>query len=93
MALTKKGDKVLRAMRKEYGKKRGTSVFYASIHKGRILGTHRSNNWHERLAQRKRRKYGRKVFKNRYERSKFTRKHRQNISRALKQYHKSKRRR
>jgi hypothetical protein len=38
MPLTKKGKKILRAMRKEYGKKRGASVFYASANKGRISG-------------------------------------------------------
>ena len=41
MPLTSKGTKVLRAMRKTYGKKRGTSVFYASIKAGRIKGVHR----------------------------------------------------
>ena len=38
MPLTKKGNKILVAMRKEYGKKRGTSVFYASQNAGRIKG-------------------------------------------------------
>ena len=38
MPLTKKGKKVLRAMRKTYGKKRGTRVFYASERKGSIEG-------------------------------------------------------
>jgi len=36
MPLTKKGKKILRAMRKEYGKKKGNSVFYASISKGTL---------------------------------------------------------
>lgn len=40
MPLTKKGKKILSAMRKEYGKTRGTSVFYASANKGRIKGVH-----------------------------------------------------
>jgi hypothetical protein len=39
--LTKKGAKVLRAMRKTYGKKKGASVFYASANKGRIKGVHK----------------------------------------------------
>jgi hypothetical protein len=39
MPLTRKGSKILRNMRKTYGKKRGTSVFYASA-KGRITGVH-----------------------------------------------------
>lgn len=40
MPLTSKGREILAAMRKEYGKKRGTSVFYASANKGRIKGVH-----------------------------------------------------
>jgi hypothetical protein len=39
--LTKKGTKVLRAMRKTYGKTRGTRVFYASANKGTISGVHK----------------------------------------------------
>ena len=38
MPLTGKGKKILANMRKEYGKKKGTSVFYASVNKGRIKG-------------------------------------------------------
>lgn len=38
MPLTKKGSKILANMRREYGKKKGTSVFYASINKGKIKG-------------------------------------------------------
>jgi hypothetical protein len=41
MPLTKTGKKVLRSMRKEYGKKKGTGVFYASINKGRLKGMER----------------------------------------------------
>ena len=41
MPLTKKGAKIKRAMTKEYGKKRGERVFYASQNKGTIKGTHR----------------------------------------------------
>lgn len=41
MPKTKKGKKILRAMRKRYGKKRGTSVFYASANKGTITGVHK----------------------------------------------------
>ena len=40
MPLTKKGKKIMRAMRKEYGKKKGKSVFYASAKSGRIKGVH-----------------------------------------------------
>ncbi len=38
MPLTPKGKKIQSAMKKEYGKKKGTSVFYASANKGRIKG-------------------------------------------------------
>ena len=41
MPLTSKGQKILANMRKEYGKKKGTSVFYASINKGRVKGAER----------------------------------------------------
>lgn len=36
--LTAKGTKILGAMRSEYGDKKGTSVFYASINKGTVTG-------------------------------------------------------
>jgi len=38
MPLTAKGSKIRRAMRKIYGKKKGDSVFFASINKGKIKG-------------------------------------------------------
>ena len=38
MPLTKKGKKVLRNMKKEYGGKKGEQVFYASINKGKVTG-------------------------------------------------------
>ena len=40
MPLTKKGKKILAAMKSEYGAKRGKEVFYASESKGTIKGTH-----------------------------------------------------
>ena len=40
MPLTAKGTKILRAMKSEYGAKKGTSVFYASANKGKIKGVH-----------------------------------------------------
>ena len=40
MPLTKKGSKILAAMRKKYGSKKGTQVFYASANKGTIKGVH-----------------------------------------------------
>jgi hypothetical protein len=38
MPLTSKGQKILDKMQKEYGSKKGDSVFYASINKGTISG-------------------------------------------------------
>ncbi len=40
MPLTKKGTKILRNMKKEYGAKKGERVFYASANKGTIKGVH-----------------------------------------------------
>jgi hypothetical protein len=40
MPLTKKGKKIMGAMKKEYGPKKGESVFYASANKGKIKGVH-----------------------------------------------------
>lgn len=40
MPLTKKGTKVLASMKREYGEKKGESVFYASANKGTIHGVH-----------------------------------------------------
>ncbi len=41
MPLTKKGRKIKSAMVKQYGRKKGTSVFFASQRKGTITGTHK----------------------------------------------------
>lgn len=38
MPLTKKGEKIKKAMVKEYGKEKGKQVFYASENKGTIKG-------------------------------------------------------
>lgn len=40
MPLTKKGKKIMGAMKKTYGTKKGRKVFYASQNKGKIKGTH-----------------------------------------------------
>lgn len=40
MPLTEKGKKIMRAMKKEYGSKKGKKVFYASANKGTIKGVH-----------------------------------------------------
>lgn len=42
MPLTKKGEKIKSAMQKEYGKKAGEKVFYASENKGTIKGVTKS---------------------------------------------------
>jgi len=42
MPLTKKGNKIMTSMVKEYGVKKGKQVFYASQNKGIITGTHKS---------------------------------------------------
>jgi hypothetical protein len=41
MPLTKKGRKIMRAMKSQYGSKRGERVFYASRNAGRIKGVER----------------------------------------------------
>jgi hypothetical protein len=41
MPLTKKGAKIMAAMKKKYGAKKGEQVFYASKNKGTILGVER----------------------------------------------------
>lgn len=41
MPLTKKGRKIQRAMAREYGKKQGLRVFYASKNAGKIKGVER----------------------------------------------------
>lgn len=40
MPLTKKGKKIMKSMKSEYGAKKGESVFYASANKGTIKGVH-----------------------------------------------------
>lgn len=38
MPLTEKGEKILQAMKAQYGPEKGERVFYASINAGRIKG-------------------------------------------------------
>jgi len=52
MPLTKKGKKIYRAMIKEYGKKKGKQVFYASIKKGTIKGAHKRRKTKRRRKRR-----------------------------------------
>lgn len=42
MPMTKKGKKIMSAMKKEYGAKEGEKVFYASANKGTITGVKKS---------------------------------------------------
>lgn len=42
MPLTRKGETILTSMKHEYGAKRGTGVFYASINKGRVKGAEKT---------------------------------------------------
>ena len=43
MPMTKKGKKIMGAMKKEYGAKEGEKVFYASANKGTIKGVKKSS--------------------------------------------------
>jgi hypothetical protein len=40
MPLTKKGKKIMKSMKDQYGDKKGESVFYASANKGKIKKVH-----------------------------------------------------
>lgn len=45
MPLSKKGKKILGAMKKQYGSEKGKKVFYASINKGTVKGAeHKSSH-------------------------------------------------
>lgn len=44
MPLTKKGKKVMGAMKRHYGAKKGEGVFYASRNSGRVKGVDRSRS-------------------------------------------------
>ena len=43
MPLTTKGKKIMKSMKKQYGKSEGEKVFYASRNKGTIKGVERAN--------------------------------------------------
>jgi len=43
MPLTKKGSKIMSAMKKNYGKKKGEKIFYASKNKGTIKKVEKKN--------------------------------------------------
>jgi len=42
MPLTQKGKKIMKSMKKQYGKKKGETVFYASRNKGVIKGVEKT---------------------------------------------------
>jgi hypothetical protein len=42
MPLTEKGKKIMKSMKKQYGKKKGETVFYASRNKGVIKGVEKA---------------------------------------------------
>ena len=42
MALNKKGKKIMKSMKEQYGKKKGETVFYASKNKGVIKGVEKT---------------------------------------------------
>ena len=44
MPLTQKGTQIFKAMKSEYGSKKGKSVFYASANKGTIQGVHKKGH-------------------------------------------------
>jgi hypothetical protein len=44
MPLSKKGKKIMSSMKKQYGKKKGEAVFYASQKKGVIKGVEKSKS-------------------------------------------------
>lgn len=46
MPLTKKGRKIKKAMKKQYGEEKGESVFYASERKGTIKGVKKGGRQH-----------------------------------------------
>ena len=53
MPLTHKGKEIMGAMEKEYGGKKGESVFYASKNKGTIKGVEKKHSAHERALNHK----------------------------------------
>lgn len=44
MLKTKKGKTIMKAMKKEYGAKKGTKVFFASANKGTIKGVEKKSS-------------------------------------------------
>ena len=42
MSLNKKGKKIMSSMQEQYGKKKGTAIFYATKNKGKIKGVEKA---------------------------------------------------
>ena len=53
MPITKKGNKILASMTKQYGAKKGKQVFYASINKGKIKGVEGGKKKHKGRSKRR----------------------------------------
>lgn len=53
MPLTKKGEKIMREMKKEYGSEKGESVFYASRNAGKIKGVDPESSRHREEKKKK----------------------------------------
>ena len=49
--MTKKGKKIMKAMMKGYGKKKGEQVFYASKNKGKIKGVEKGRKIHASITR------------------------------------------
>ena len=49
MPLNEKGKKIMKSMKKQYGKKKGEKIFYASKNKGVIKGVKKGANSYDEL--------------------------------------------
>lgn len=74
MPITKKGEKIMGAMKKEYGEEKGEKVFYASKNKGTITGVEgkkkavakKMKTYHGRPIEELKKEAGLGKFKSRY---------------------------
>ena len=51
MPLNKKGKKIMKSMKKQYGKKKGEKIFYASKNKGVIKGVKKKRSINAKTRQ------------------------------------------
>lgn len=63
MPVTKKGKKIMAAMKKEYGAKKGKSVFYAAANKGTIKGVEKGKKATAKPVKKVVKKSAKKVIK------------------------------